>query len=182
MNTKVQEFIDKMKAEKKEKELRQRKEHLISLGLIDENKSFVGKKYSDVWDGTSTCHWDNKEKKYYKMAEIKDAIEVSDEEYLEILKYCPLTEAKGNTTKATGNTKKTASTPWGDAIKTIAHILLAVNIIGGLILFSVLSDSYSTKDFAWVAIALGLTYAVLYYPLIIGFSKIVAAAEKKLSE
>ena len=53
MNTKVQEFINKMKAQQEEKELRQRKEHLISLGLVDENNSFVGKKYFDKWKKAS---------------------------------------------------------------------------------------------------------------------------------
>ena len=180
MNTKVQEFINKMKAQQEEKELRQRKEHLISLGLVNENNSFVGKKYFDKWDGTSACHWDNEEKKYYKKVEQKDALEVSDEEYLEILKYCPLSDTKDTYTKE--DTKRIVSTPWGDAIKTIAHILLAVNLIGGFILFALLSSSYSTQDFAWIAIVLGLTYAILYYPLIIGFSKIVAAAEKYLGK
>ena len=80
------------------------------------------------------------------------------------------------------NTQNTNHTPWANVIKTIAHILLAVNLIGGFILFAVLSDSYSTRDFAWIAIVLGLTYAILYYPLIIGFSKIVAAAEKYLGK
>ena len=182
MNDKVQEFIEKLKAEQKVKELQKRKEHLISLGLIDENNSFVGKKQLDQWDGTSTCHWDNKERKYYKMVEIKDALEVSDEEYLEILKYCPLTETKENTKSIEESKEQKVSTPWADGINTIAHILLAVNIIGGIILFVMLSSSYSTKDFAWMTIVLGLTYAVLYYPLIIGFSKIVAVAEKFLEK
>lgn len=182
MNAKVQEFIEKMKAEQKVKELQKRKEHLISLGLIDENNSFVGKKYLDQWDGTSTCHWDNKERKYYKMVEFKDALEVSDEEYLEILKYCPLTGTKENTKPIEESKEQKVSTPWADGINTIANILLAVNIIGGITLFVMLSSSYSTKDFAWIAIVLGLTYAVLYYPLIIGFSKIVAVAEKFLEK
>lgn len=178
MNAKVQEFIEKMKAE----EQKRREEHLISLGLIDEEKSFIGKKYFDKWDGTSTCHWDNKERKYYKMVEFKDALEVSDEEYLEILKYCPLTGTKETTKPIEESKEQKVSTPWADGINTIANILLAVNIIGGIILFVMLSSSYSTKDFAWIAIVLGLTYAVLYYPLIIGFSKIVAVAEKFLEK
>lgn len=75
----------------------------------------------------------------------------------------------------------TNHTPWANAIKTIAHILLAVHLIGGWILFIIFTVNYST-EFAWITIILVLTYAILYYPLIIGFSKIVAAAEKYLEK
>ena len=87
-------------------------------------------------------------------------------------------EFKDESQKTT--TSNTYPTPWADFIKIVAHILLVVNFIGGFILFAILADSYATRDFAWVAIFGGLTYVVLYYPLIMGFSKIVEAAETYL--
>ncbi len=166
MNAKVQEFIEKMKAE----EQKRREEHLISLGLIDEEKSFIGKKYFDKWDGTSSCHFDNQENKYFKEMKIEVALDVTEEEYQEILKYSPLTKKKETEIQSIDIT-------YSDAINIVAKILLFGNIIGGLILFFALSDSY----ISWVVIAIAIANA-LYYPLIKGFAKIVAVAEKKLAE
>jgi len=81
MNPKVQEFLDKKKAEEREKELERRNEHLISLGLIDENK--IGKKYGSAFEDNA-----RKEKEtglFY--VERYGALEVTDEEYAEICKY-----------------------------------------------------------------------------------------------
>ena len=169
MNAKVEEFINKMKEEQKEKELKKRKEHLVSLGLIDENKGTY--KTSKVFPNEEGWHFDFKEQVYYKGT--KSAIEVTEEEYQEILKYAPLEETK----KATPE----KDTTWANAIKTIANILLALNIIGGIILsiIFVINDRY-TEDFAWKPIVSALQYCILWYPLIIGFSKIVKAAELRL--
>ena len=85
MNPKVQDFLDKKKAEEREKELERRNEHLISLGLIDENK--IGKKYGSAFEDNA-----RKEKEtglFY--VERYGALEVTDEEYAEICKYSPET-------------------------------------------------------------------------------------------
>ena len=166
MNPKVQEFIEKMKDE----EQKRREEHLVSLGLLDEEKSFIGKKYFDKWDGTSNCHFDRKENKYYKEMKIEVALDVTEEEYQEILKYSPQTKRKEPETQS-------IETPYSDAINIVANILLFGNIIGGLILFFALSDSYMS----WVIIVIAILNT-LYYPLIKGFAKLVAVAEKKLAE
>ena len=66
MNAKVQEFINKKKSELQEKEIKQRNEHLISLGLVDESKSVEGVVYFDVWDGSKDVKWDEEKQKYSK--------------------------------------------------------------------------------------------------------------------
>lgn len=174
MNVKVQEFINKKKSELQEKEIKQRNEHLISLGLVDESKSVEGVVYFDVWDGSKDVKWDEEKQKYSKRTYIPAPIEVTDEEYDEILKYAPIDKKD--------EVKKEVETTWANAIKVIANILLVLNIIGGIILCMVLSSDYSTEDIAWIPIVSALTYCILWYPLIVGFSKIVKVAEKNLQE
>lgn len=174
MNAKVQEFINKKKSELQEKKIKQRNEHLISLGLVDESKSVEGVVYFDVWDGSKDVKWDEEKQKYSKRTYIPAPIEVTDEEYDEILKYAPIDKKD--------EVKKEVETTWANAIKVIANILLVLNIIGGIILCMVLSSDYSTEDIAWIPIVSALTYCILWYPLIVGFSKIVKVAEKNLQE
>lgn len=79
MNPKVQDFIDK----KKKEELQRRNEHLISLGLVDENK--IEKVYGSAFDDNAIK--EEETGRYY----IKryGALKVTDEEYAEICKYSP---------------------------------------------------------------------------------------------
>ena len=204
MNAQVQEFINKMKEEEKERELRlkeeenakelkrkeeelkQKENHLISLGLIDKEKS----SYKKIYNSERTIiydKWDSQEKKYYKEIKSFVPIEVTDEEYQEILKYAPLIEEKKESIRTNEieckeeDTHKPETT-WANAIKIIANILLVLNIIGGIILHIVLADNYSTDDFAWIPLVSALTYCILWYPLIVGFSKVVKVAEKNLQE
>ena len=176
MNAKVEDFIKKMKEEQKAKELKQREEYLISLGLVDDSKTVNGIIYLEKWDGTKECKFDYKLQKYYKEGSIAAALEVTDEEYQEILKYAPITKEETNDDKSSGGTT------WANTIKVIANILLAINIIGGFILSIVLSSDYTTDDFAWIPIIAALNYCILWYPIIVGFSKIVKVAEKTLQE
>ena len=169
MDAKVQEFINKMKEEEK----RQRDEKLISLGLTDENKKTVIREYLKY--NRYDAKYDETKKQHYIEKEINYPIEVTEDEYQEILKYSSF--IKNETIEV-----KETSTTWADAIKVIAIILLVLNIIGGFILWLVLADDYDTKDFAWIPIASALSYCILYFPLIVGFSKIVAIAERKLQE
>lgn len=163
MNVQVQEFINKMKEEQKEKELKKREEHLVSLGLIDENKSTY--KTSKVFPNEEGWKFDYIKQTYYK--ETPEAIEVTDEEYQEILKYAPV-GAEINE-KAKENTKTT----WANAINVTATIFIVLNIVGAFIL---------SIEFGWIPIIIALTYCILWYPLIVGFSKIVKVAEKTLQE
>lgn len=165
MNAKVEEFISKMKKEQKEEELRQREALLISIGLVDETKSIELIEYLDVYDNTPECKWDAEEGKYFKVKKEYLPIEVTDEEYQELLKYVSI--EKKEEINGTSEIEKT----WSNTISLIANIFLVISIIAGLCLIN---------EYGWISIVIALIYCVLWYPLIIGFSKIVAVAEKKL--
>ena len=176
MNKKVQEFIEKMKEIEKAKELKQREEHLISLGLIDEEKTKRGIVYLDNWDGTRGWKFDNEKNKYYKEDYVPAAIEVTDEEYQEILKYAPITTKKQEETVAQ---KGVANT-----IKTVAIIFAIINTIDILVLvfgteWSELTNYYSSQIIGMIVARCAY---FLIIPIIIGLSKIVAAAEKYLQK
>jgi len=168
MDAKVQEFINKMKEEEK----KQRDDKLISLGLTDENKKTVIREYLNY--KRYDAKYDETKKQHYIEKEVESPIEVTEDEYQEILKYSSF--IKNETTETTEI--KDISTTWASTIKVIANILLVLNIIGGFILWIVLGD----KDFAGIPIVLALSYCILFYPLIVGFSKIVAVVERKLQE
>lgn len=165
MNNKVQEFINKMKAEQREKELKERGEHLISLGLIDEDKSNEETEYSDYYGGKD-WKWDYEKNQYYKTVGIKVPVEVTDEEYQEILKYAPVIEKEVEEI-----VKPEPETPTANAIRIIATILLILMLIVGVVSL-ILSE--------WIPIVSAIIYSIFYYPFIIGFSKIVKVAEKQL--
>lgn len=173
MNAKVQEFIDKMIEKQKGEELKQREELLISLGLIDEEKTKRGIVYLDNWDGTKDCKFDNEKNKYYKESFVPAAIEITDEEYQEILKYAPIIKD----IKAAGATP--SETKWAKIIEFIAYIYL----IGGIlinILAIASTNEYLRENTPVVAECLStIFYVCISFPFVMGFSRIVAAAEKK---
>lgn len=86
MNNKVKEFIDVAKAQKRIKFEQERDKLLISLGLYKEVEST-----QNYCDADNYVHkWDEKGKEWYKVP--VSAIEVTDEEYEEILKYAQIKE------------------------------------------------------------------------------------------
>lgn len=161
MNVKVQEFIKKMREEQEN----QKKKHLIALGLIDESKTTEKREYLDNY--VAGAKLDGAKNQYYIETKEYAPIEVTEEEYQEILKYAPIKEEINEKVKIS---KKTT---WGNAINTTANIYLVLNIIGALIL---------AIEFGWVPIVVALTYCILWYPIIVGISKIVKVAEKTLQE
>ena len=161
MNEKVQEFIKRMKEEQE----KQKNKHLITLGLIDESKTTEKREYLDNF--IAGAKLDGAKNQYYIETKEYAPIEVTDEEYEEILKYAPIEEEKNEKTKVG---KKTT---WGNAINTTANIYLVLNIIGALIL---------AIEFGWIPIVVALTYCILWYPIIVGISKVVKVAEKTLQE
>ncbi len=90
MDTKVKEFLDAAKAKEREAFERKRDEHLISLGLIDEESEVV-REYSSYYS-TRFEKWDVDKKLYYY--DRKQPVKVTDEEYEEILKYSTKNEIK----------------------------------------------------------------------------------------
>lgn len=179
MNPKVQALIDQKRKEedfKKDKKSQEdgfmKEQYLLSLGLIDEEKSSYKKTYKDEWE--DGCLWDEDKEQWYKEESDIVLLDISDEEYQTLLKYYPPTECLvGNTAKDKTTTEITCS----EIITVTAKIFLVVTIIGCLILAFMVDDSF----WVWVVIVLGIINT-LYYPLIIGFSKIVAAAEKYLEK
>ena len=71
---------------------------------------------------------------------------------------------------------------WSVEIKLLAKIIVVINIIGGIILFAIFANDYTLDDYSLVPIVVAILNCVIYYPLIVGFSIIVEAAEKKLKE
>ena len=165
MNPKVEEFISKMKDEQE----KQKKEHLISLGLIDETKSVDVIEYYDVWDGTQECQYVPKEQKYRKKVQKYEALDVTDEEYQEILKYAPVQDYQISV-----EAKSKKQTRWSNVICAIFIIIAIVSIIIGII-YAWVEDSFMA--IIWVVI-----YLAVYVPYAIGFARIVEAAEKYLQK
>lgn len=167
MNIKAEELINKIKEEQKS----QREEHLISLGLVDKSRKHTKRVYIDKY--ASGAKLDSSKNQYYFESEEFAAIEVTDEEYREILKHFPLPDNK--------NTDKT-ETRWANIINRVANILIPINLVIGIVMWFILDDSYITRKMALIPMFAAIAYCVLFYPLIIGFSKIVAVAEKRLKE
>lgn len=82
MDTKVKEFLDAAKAKEREAFEKKRDEHLISLGLVNEEESV--REYADNYNYVFN-KWDEEAKKYYREKLV--AISVTDEEYEEIIKH-----------------------------------------------------------------------------------------------
>ncbi len=163
MNAKLESFINQ-----------KRTEHLISLGLVDESKPIKKRKYTNVYQ--AGYHLDPVKNLYYTEVTEYEPIDITDEEYQELLKYAPIEKEKYSVT-----IERAPDTTWSNAIKVIANVLLALIILVGIIVFFVLLDSYYSSAFAWIPIATILSYCILWYPLIVGFSKIVAFAEKNIN-
>ena len=156
----VQEFIDAMKEKQKQKEQEAKNEHLIRLGLIDKEKS--NREYFPYFVNNK-CKWDEDLGKYYIEKQVP--LEVSDEEYNEILK---LAEAEVELEEE----KPKKSSNWGNAIEVIAWIAFILTIIPSIFIFIV-------SKFDWVACLLAIS-AIPSFCLLMGFAKLVSAAEKYL--
>lgn len=162
MNAKLESFINQ-----------KRNKHLVALGLVDESKPIKTRKYTKGYE--PGYHFDQEKQLYYTDVVTYEPIDITDEEYHELLKYVPIEYEKNDVT-----IESTNNTAWSNVIKVIAKILLGLNILVGIILYFVMADSYKTEDYAWIPIVSALTYCILWYPLIVGFSKIVDFAEKSI--
>ena len=180
----VQEFIDAMKEKQKQKELEAKNEHLIRLGLIDKEKS--NREYFPYFVNEK-CKWDEEVGKYYIGKNVP--LEVSDEEYQEILKYAEieLEEEKKNAKQKKGGR-------WGNAIKIMAYIALFIGVLANIILmFTVenISGSIYGHDHKLTETVAALEqweyfkniiYIVISFPFLMGFANLVSAAEKYLQK
>lgn len=84
MNERVERFVEYFKNEKEKRECAEKERVLISVGLFDKEYSENGKRQPGYLE------YDKETKKYYR----KKAIQVTEEEYAEILKYRPKVQPK----------------------------------------------------------------------------------------
>ena len=96
MNPKVEEFIRKAKEQQQIEEKKERDILLISLGLVDETKTIEIVEYSATRDEEHKFI-DPQKKMFYKKDVFPAPIDVTDEEYNEILKYIPSKDISKNT-------------------------------------------------------------------------------------
>ena len=96
MNPKVEEFIRKAKEQRQIEEKKERDILLISLGLVDETKTIEIVEYSATKDEEHKFI-DPQKKMFYKKDVFPAPIDVTDEEYNEILKYIPSKDISKNT-------------------------------------------------------------------------------------
>jgi len=157
-NEKVENLIKQEKERQDTSQKQMREDHLISLGLIDENKT--ERKYlNNPYDADDASRkYDPDKGKYY--AERRAALDVTDEEYEEICKYFPTTPTKKEILKTATFAETT--------LNIIAIIVLVCGIIGTLIcLFTITTNSYGDFNVIGFITSIGIlltsltTWAVL---------------------
>ena len=130
MNKMVQEFIDKKKAEIENNKNKEKRKLLMDLGICEKEYS-----QSSAWSEEYPDYeydQETKEGRYFK----KIPINVTDEEYEEILKYCKQSD---NTTPVNKENK---------VAKVLTGIAYAIFIIGAILGFAmgytknILEDTY----------------------------------------
>lgn len=131
MNKIVQEFIDKKKAEIENNKNKEKRKLLMDLGICEKEYS-----QSSAWSEEYPDYeydQETKEGRYFK----KIPINVTDEEYEEILKYCKQSD---NTTPVNKENK---------VAKVLTGIAYAIFIVGAIFGFvmgytkDILDDTYS---------------------------------------
>lgn len=168
MNPKVEEHIKRMK----EEERITKEQILVGLGLFEteytreyhDNKTFVFNQ------------WDNEKKKYYRIIEKKVAIETTDEEFQEILKL----STKTFKPLLCINKKKEGRTMWAYYLRLLAFILFFYGI-GIIICLAFLLPIDSPENYSdWASIYLSFLFTFVGFFLLLGLSRIVEVAERKL--
>lgn len=172
MNPKVQKLIDQKKDQENIKENIKRKNYLLSLGLIDTENSSYTKYYKYEWE--EGCDWDEEKEQWYKPVGKLVPLDVTEEEYQQLLKYYPPTEIENDTTPVEDLTSETS---WSVIITRIIKICIILQIVGWISCVFTL-DGF----FRWYIPLCGIILALLTYPFIFGYAKIVGAAEKYLEK
>ena len=171
----VQEFIDAIKEKQKQKEQEAKNEHLIRLGLIDKEKS--NREYFPYFVNEK-CKWDEEVGKYYIGKNVP--LEVSDEEYQEILKYAEI-----ELEEERKNAKQKKGGRWGNAIIIMAYIALFIGVLANIILMFIVENIRLTETAAaleqWEYFK-NIIYIVISFPFLMGFANRVSAAEKYLQK
>ncbi len=147
MNEKVKEFLDEKKAEARAKYEERRDETLVGLGLCEREYAPDGK-YSVKYN---LAEWDKEARrnKYYRLV----AVEVTDEEYLEILKV----------------TKKEDKIATADPVATALAVIAWITYIGGIIagiIVGAAAEEFVTTLVFWAS-------AFITGTMFLGFSRII---------
>ena len=151
MNEIVAKFIEEQKQRKlKELDAKQR-EHLIAIGLVDEQQSIQVKEYYHGMVMTDlTSHGYLKDDKgWYKLVNKPKPLEVTEEEYEEICKVCPPKVHKNNKSET-----KLESNRYAENVVTIlAWIVLVVGVIGCIAFMIIAGDGW---DYNWTLFGTGI--------------------------
>lgn len=154
----VQEFIDKKKAEIENNKNKEKRKLLMDLGICEKEYS-----QSSAWSEEYPDYeydQETKEGRYFK----KIPINVTDEEYEEILKYCKQSD---NTTPVNKENK---------VAKVLTGIAYAIFIIGAILGFAmgytkdILDDTYS---FSFAVAVAWWCVSFIGGMLMLGFAEII---------
>lgn len=149
MENKVAKLISEAKEKLEASNKKKQEEHLISLGLVDENKTEL--KYQKFY--SEGAKYDREKSLYYK--EVPTAIPLTANEYAEICKYFPLIKEEKNVEKTGAE----------QTLSGIATTILIIGIISTIICLStiVFVDSITGLDFSvqGFIITLGVLFSSL---------------------
>jgi hypothetical protein len=159
MNEKVKNLIQQEKERLDVSKKQMRDKHLMSLGLIDENKS--DRKYQGYF--SESAIWDGEKQMYYTGTDY--ALDVTDEEYDEICKYFSPTPTPEKKVKVDyqGSGVKTLN-GFGTYFFVIASIAVLVAVIGFIMYLANDMDYSSERANAMI----GISLASSFFPIAIG--------------
>lgn len=165
MNAKLENFINLKKSE-----------HLISLGLIDESKTVKRIKYTHEYQPGG--QYDYERKMFYSEVIEYAPIDITDEEYHELLIYAPINKKKEEGTKQSTEVKQYSKT-----IMIISDIILVLNLImGGFGLIMCFRSHNVLEAMPFCCLFIFALLGLLWSPIIKGFANVVASAEKNLTQ
>lgn len=158
MNKIVQEFIDKKKAEIENNKNKEKRKLLMDLGICEKEYS-----QSSAWSEEYPDYeydQETKEGRYFK----KIPINVTDEEYEEILKYCKQSD---NTTPVNKENK---------VAKVLTGIAYAIFIIGAILGFAMGYTKNILEDTYYFSFAVAVAWWGVSFiggMLMLGFAEII---------
>ena len=153
MDAKVKEYLDAAKAAERKKFEEKRDSILISLGLVDPDKT--KREYSDLDYYTYAYpEWDPEKRKHYRI--VHEPVEVTDEEFEEIMKYAPKVSKKEvlNDIKYTPQCVEVENGA-EKFLAVVNNIALAIGIIAAVFLLFIALDSNKIAGY-FVLSALGV--------------------------
>lgn len=158
MNKMVQEFIDKKKAEIENNKNKEKRKLLMDLGICEKEYS-----QSSAWSEEYPDYeydQETKEGRYFK----KIPINVTDEEYEEILKYCKQSD---NTTPVNKENK---------VAKVLTGIAYAIFIIGAILGFAMGYTKNIPEDTYYFSFAVAVAWWCVSFiggMFMLGFAEII---------